>query len=196
MRLFGLEFPSKTVKANAVRPAFAPQPNGDFLFNLLQPISSAGPVITQKAFTLLSHITRYNYRYSCSPFVPLAEELGFLEDYINLIKLGMPETLVVFFVKPDVVCEEVVPPMLLLPFIENAFRYGVKKDEVSIIYILIACLENTLKLEVKYSFFDRAALDFMNIRRQLDLRCPSKYKLSFREDSYDQQLIVHLNLYL
>ena len=95
-----------------------------------------------------------------------------------------------------------IAPMLLLPFIENAFKHGVSSVEKSNIDIRIRQNENKIFVEVKNTLFAEkgTALDesngigISNTQRRLDLLYPGKYSLQMKENKEEKEFEVHLEL--
>jgi len=104
-----------------------------FLFNSLNTIygfaiakADEAPEMILKLSNLLDYIL---YQVE-KPKVPLVEEIHHLEDYISLEKMRFHDTLKVNFSKDKLNDSLQIPPMLLIPFVENSFKHGVIIDGV------------------------------------------------------------------
>lgn len=164
------------------------QLNPHFLFNTLNTIYALvdlDPELAKSAVHRLSGLLRYML-YESEVMVKLSEEIGFIEDYIELMRLrlaGRP-----IEVEIDIAGHEndYVPPLLLVTLIENAFKYGSTSDPGLPIYVSLkvtdgkfcCCTENSFstlpdKVESKAS-----GIGLANLRRRLSLIYGSK--ASFR----------------
>jgi hypothetical protein len=123
------------------------QINPHFLFNTLNSLYAL--TITKSdeapnAILKLSNMMRYVVTESSQDFVPLSKEINYIKDYIALQKLRMNEDVNFSFnYKGDEVGKSIAP-LIIIPFIENAFKYGLNPDEESEIRIEIAVVEFNL----------------------------------------------------
>lgn len=127
------------------------QINPHFLFNSLNSIYSLAlekSDLTPKAVMLLAEMMRYVLTDASSTSVLLEKEIGYINDYIELqkLRLAYPET-IHFSVQIGSEQQEIAP-LLLIPFIENAFKYGSFNDPEKHIEISLTESENTLTLTV------------------------------------------------
>jgi sensor histidine kinase YesM len=89
-------------------------------------------------------------------------------------------------------------PMILLPFVENAFKHGVSATQPSHIDIAIlqkdkvldVVVSNSIRKEKSLSLEENAGIGLINTRRRLDLIYPDKYKMEIKE--HDEEYTVHL----
>jgi two-component system, LytTR family, sensor kinase len=181
------------------------QINPHFFFNTLNNIYSLtmfNVELAQKALHTLSRMMRYVLYDTQSDSTLLSKELGFVQDYIDLMKLRLTDKVQVIFEQPVPLTDVSIAPMLLLPFVENAFKYGVSTDEPSHIYIGIKQQQKHLDIEVRNTLFaqKRVTLDesngigLINTRRRLDLLYPNQYTLTITEKTPDNKFVVHLAL--
>src|SRR5690606_41040104 len=100
------------------------QINPHFFFNTLNNIYALTYVdveTSRSALHKLSRMMRYLLYDTQAGITPLSQELSFVKDYIELMKLRLNETTKVVFKEPDLKENIQIPPMLFLPYIENAF---------------------------------------------------------------------------
>src|ERR1700749_39736 len=103
------------------------QINPHFLFNILNSLTSLARKKSDQlepSIISLSQLMRYMLYDSSDNKVPLAKEMEYLESYINLQKLRFGADLkvdVTFSINND---DCLVEPMLFIPMVENAFKYG------------------------------------------------------------------------
>lgn len=179
------------------------QINPHFLFNTLNNIyalASAQSEQTAAAVMKLSSIMRYVLTEAKNDVVPLEKEILFTSHYIELQKMRLTDkTSIDFTINGDPLGRE-IPPLLLLPFVENAFKYGISTRECSPIRIQLDIKEDTLYFSVcNHKHFntalrmaDNTGIGINNTRRRLDLLYPDKYELIINDKS--NEFTVHLNI--
>lgn len=182
------------------------QINPHFFFNTLNNIY----VLTQvdadmagEAIHQLSRMMRYLlYETQQGQITRLSQEIAFAEDYISLMQLRLTEAVKVNINTPPQLRDMPIAPMMLLPFLENAFKHGVSATEPSYINILIQQDDNVLDVTIKNSIMkdNSVSLDtsggigLANTRRRLELLYPDKHKLEICELNADNDYAVHLIL--
>lgn len=180
------------------------QINPHFLFNTLNSLYAL--TITKSdeapnAVLKLSGMMRYVVTESAQDFVPLEKEINYIKDYIDLQKLRMDDSTKFSFSIIGDPMGKVIAPLLLIPFIENAFKYGLNPEEESEISIAIEINENTLILDAKNKMVvDEVPEDFKtekgieNTTKRLDYIYPDQHKLVFSEQNKTYH--IHLKLEL
>ncbi len=167
-----------------------------FLFNALNTIyfqmdeDVAG---AKKSTELLSSLLRYQL-YDQQQQVPIKQELEYLQDYIQLQKIRASQKmrLNVFF--DEELTDQQVYPLLLLPLVENAFKYvggdykidiSVNITEKGLLFKVYNDVPATMKLKDNYS-----GIGHENLKRRLELLYPNKHRLiaGGEADSYIAQL--------
>jgi len=161
------------------------QINPHFLFNALNSIYSM-TINTSKpasdAVLKLSSILRYMLYETENKMVDLRDEIYIISDYIALQRLRLPENVKLnYLVKGEVKNQKIVP-LLLIPLIENAFKYGTDNIGNSFIDIMISTTESRLELLVRNQIVKQtqrmendSGIGIKNIKRRLDLLYPGKY---------------------
>lgn len=150
------------------------------LYSLTLKKSDLAPEIVLK----LSDLMSYMLYESNSPLVPLTKEIAYLQNYLDVEQLRFGQRLSVSFNMEGLMEEVNIPPMILILFIENSFKHGVK-NTISKIYIDIS-----LKVENGFLFFhienplpdaglssENAGIGLKNGRRRLDLLYGKDYSL-------------------
>lgn len=136
-------------KAELLNLRYQLQPH--FLFNILNNIYSLSILKsdeTPESILKLSNVMRYVVNESNKDFVTLKEEIIYLKDYISLQKIRTGESLDYSF-KNKIEDENLkIAPMILVNFVENAFKYGFNPEEDSKIKIEILTNENQLSFSV------------------------------------------------
>lgn len=171
-----------------------------FLFNALNTVYfQIDNTNTMAKFTIekLSELLRYQL-YDQTEMVPLKRELDYLETYIALQRQRMEEDLNLNFNIPSGIADERIYPLLLLPLVENAFKFV---GGTGIIRISTAFVNHQLRFEVYNSIpnlidveQNKGGIGLDNLRRRLDLLYPNKHQLMVENNhNYFQ---VELNIFL
>ena len=126
LRLERLEHSFSEARLNALRMQLDPH----FLFNALNTISShveRDPKLTRRMIEHLGDLLRMSLESKDRQEVPLAEEIAFLEHYLEIQKIRFGDQLrVVMDVAPEVKYAA-VPSMFIQPLVENAIRHGISR---------------------------------------------------------------------
>ena len=178
------------------------QINPHFLFNSLNSIYSLAyqkSDTTPEAILKLSEIMRYML-YECNDNkVELAKELQYLHNYIELQKIRFGNKAFIDFEVNGETTNQYIVPLLLISFIENAFKHGIANDPVMPISLKINIEDGRLYFFIqnkKHSHNRDASggIGLMNVKRRLDLLYPGKYNLDIRDETgtYTVQLSLVL----
>lgn len=178
------------------------QINPHFLFNSLNSIYSLAyqkSDTTPEAILKLSEIMRYML-YECNDNkVELSKELQYLQNYIDLQKIRFANKAYINFDVTGEVTNQHIVPLLLISFIENAFKHGVANDEASPISLKINIEDGHLYFFIRnkkhaHNRDSSGGIGLANVRRRLDLLYPGKYNLDIRDeaDTYTVQLSLVL----
>jgi two-component system LytT family sensor kinase len=181
------------------------QINPHFFFNTLNNIYALTLLdveTAREALHRLSRMMRYVLYDTQSSTTLLSKELAFVNDYIQLMQLRLTDKVTVTLVPPSPLNDRPIAPMLLLPFVENAFKHGVSSLHPSQIHIAIKQRQNQLLLDVRNTLFpDKTpsleagnGIGLTNTRRRLDLLYPGQYDLQIEERSPAGEYHVHLAL--
>lgn len=128
------------------------QINPHFFFNTLNSIYSLAIIKSDKtpeALIKLSEIMRYIIYDTERKLVPLSKEVEYIANFIELQRLRLSKQIKVIFTTKIGQEESVIEPLLLLPFVENAFKHGVDNEKGGKIDIQITQTGNTLHLHVE-----------------------------------------------
>lgn len=128
------------------------QINPHFFFNTLNSIYSLAIIKSDKtpeAVIKLSEIMRYIIYDTERKLVPLSKEVEYIANYIELQRLRLSKQIEVIFKTQLGQDESVIEPLLLLPFIENAFKHGVDNVKGGKIEVFITQSGNRLQLHVE-----------------------------------------------
>jgi len=181
------------------------QINPHFLFNTLNNINSFStrdPEKTSYAIIKLSDIMRYMLYDAANEKVRLEQEVEYINNYIALQKLRYKENDFVKFIVEGDISKVMIPPMIFLPFVENAFKHGtntiVNGITIQLIIntdILEFVCNNRIKELSDTEKDGPGGVGIKNIERRLELLYPEKHKLTLSKDKneYIVNLIINLN---
>ncbi len=178
-----------------------------FLFNTLNSIyglSLAGSPKTPRFILLLSELMRYVLYDSGREFIALSEEVTFLENYFEMEQRKYAGASIELRTTGDLAGWQ-VPPLLLLPLVENSFKHGRHhfSDEARVAATLTATpgqlhfvLENDLLPELPVAAGARRSggIGLVNIRQRLQLYYPNTHELVLTEQNgrYRAELTLHV----
>lgn len=196
---------TETEKANAELSYLKAQINPHFLFNTLNSIYSLAILKNEKtadAVVKLSDMMRYVLNDSNANFVVLEKELNYITNYIDLQRMRLTSNVILTYVCEGSVIDKKIAPLVLIPFIENAFKHGVNSEENSDIDIHISISETELKLQVKNNCvstnnntLNKSGLGIENTRKRLNLLYPQNYTLNIIEKDSMFTVILVLNIH-
>lgn len=178
------------------------QINPHFLFNTLNTLYGLLITHSDKTEATLErfiNLTKYMYNNANHEFIALAEEVDYISQYIDLQKLRLNEYADVSFTHRVADDSMPVPPMLLITFVENAFKYGISSNEPCFIRIRLTQQHDTLCFEVENSVFERIVknskrMGIENCRRRLSLLYPDRHRLDFGHNRDNHTFQVRLEL--
>ena len=162
------------------------QINPHFLLNTLNNIyalTAIDATRAQDAIQQLSKMLRHLlYDYE-QPTVPLKDEIEFLENYVNLMRIRLPLSVDVSLTTPQTAHSSVqVAPMLFISLVENAFKHGVSPTEPSFIHIVIDSDEQGITCDISNSNHPKNRQDrsghgigLLQVQRRLELAYPGRY---------------------
>lgn len=176
-----------------------------FIFNVLNSIvylirtkSSAAESVTIQ----LSELMRYMLYEADDVQVSLDKEINYLNNYIDLQRVRFEEDVEINMKVEGNIGSQIIEPMLLIPFVENAFKHGVGMIDTPIIDVLVRCDNNELYYEVKNKIAPELAEDkdnssgigLKNVKRRLELLYADKHRLEIKKE--DNWFIISLFLQL
>jgi two-component system, LytTR family, sensor kinase len=169
------------------------QVNPHFLFNTLNNIYSLSiknPSITPEAILKVSSILRYTLYKSDNSLALLKDELEIINTYIDFQKLRFKNNLPIIWQITGLPDNKKVEPFILLPLVENAFKYGMVNQNDSLISIQITINHDELKFHISNKKnilaepnFEHPGIGIKNIQRRLDLVYPERYKFKITDEN-------------
>ena len=174
-----------------------------FIFNILNSIvylirskSSLAEPVTIK----LSELMRYMLYESDDTHITLDKELAYLNNYIELQKVRFEDDVDIQLHTDGVATTQIIEPMLMIPFVENAFKHGVGMVLDPIIDVSLKITETDLSFSVRNKIAPESSEDkdmssgigLKNVKRRLELLYPNAHHLDIKNDG--DWFEVNLNL--
>lgn len=189
-------------KAEAELSFLKSQINPHFLFNSLNTIYFLIEKENREAREALhrfSEMLRYQLYEANGSKIPIEKEVEFLKDYVHLQRLRKDDNYKVEFSYPQELTRGSIEPLLLLSFVENAFKHvSHKQDGENFINIQLQQSNGQLEFDVRNSKDVIATTEapggigLQNVKRRLELLYPGRYELKI--DNGNQMFCVHLKL--
>lgn len=180
------------------------QINPHFFFNTLNTIYSltyTNVEHSRESLLRLSRMMRYALNKSEEGLTPVSAEVSFIHDYVDLMKLRFSTPAAVVLEIEELKNGATVAPMLLLPFIENAFKYGSGSEDHNI-NIVIRQTRTHLQLSVTNCITrvvddaHKSKVGIANTSRRLALLYPDKHHLEHGRNDIDNTYFVKLQIAL
>lgn len=182
------------------------QVNPHFFMNTLNNIHALVDINPERAKTTiveLSKMMRYILYEGDKKYIPVQREALFLNNYIELMRLRYSSRVSINLDMPEMMPDVMLPPLLLIIFVENAFKHGVSYAAPSFIDIKVEVTQDKLKFRCRNSRQEqkpdekkkKGGVGLANARRRLDLLFPNQYSLEIKENDkeYDVQLEIPLS---
>lgn len=174
-----------------------------FLFNIMTNMVSLArqkSELLEPSLIRLSDLLRYMLYDSAKDKFLLSREIMYLENYIELQKLRFGDEVTIEF-SSDVKQDYFVEPMLLIPFVENAFKHGIGLVEKPFIGIKLDVNNNQLEFSVinnynpqNFSKDAESGIGLTNVKERLKLLYPGKHKLFIRNDNGVYEIKLNIDL--
>ena len=185
------------------------QINPHFLFNALNTIYGISlqekAEKTAESVQKLGDMMRFMLHENAQETIPLHREIDYLVNYVDLqeLRIQEQENIDILFSRKEEHCNGNIAPMLLIPFIENAFKHGISLQKKSWVKISLRCLEGSLHLDINNSIHRKndddpekiaSGIGLPNVKQRLQLLYPDRHELIIREN--DMEYFVHLSIQL
>jgi two-component system LytT family sensor kinase len=178
------------------------QLNPHFLFNSLNNIYSLAYQKSDKtadAILKLSEIMRYMIYESNDSWVALSKEIEYVQSYIELQKLRFKDGASVIMTLNGEIDNQQILPLVLISFVENAFKHGIANDPLDPIRINIIANQKILHFSItnKKSNANKdhvGGVGLNNVERRLQLLYPERYKLNIVNSAthYTSELMLDI----
>jgi sensor histidine kinase YesM len=174
-----------------------------FMFNVLNSVVSLSrrkPEMVEPVVIKLSELMRYMLYETNDSSVPLEKEALYLESYIDLQKIRFGNDISIEFEQDMQKKGLAIEPMLLIPFVENAFKHGVGMVENPSIEIKLSSNEEGLFFSVKNKVSegsklekkdDSSGIGLTNVKRRLELLHPN-HLLTIKENNGEFFVSLHI----
>jgi len=163
------------------------QINPHFLFNTLNNIYTLSILKSDKAsdsILKLAGMMRYVLSEVGEKSVQLEQEIDYLQQFIDLQKIRLTELVTVDFQVFGSTANKEVAPLLFLPFVENAFKYGVSTHTQSTIKISLTLKPGSIIFQTENQIFEEklskelsTGTGLVNARRRLEILYPERHWL-------------------
>lgn len=179
------------------------QTNPHFLFNSLNSIYSLAHKksdLVPDAIVTLSELMRYMLYETDNKTVALEKEVNYIQNYIELQKLRLNNIEDIIINVHGDTKNKFIEPLLLISFVENAFKYGTDYKGAAHVKIKIFILDNSLDFWIENTIEnyvkdpENSGIGLLNIQNRLDLLYPNAHELNITQDN--EYYRVHLNLKL
>ncbi|QEC54291.1 histidine kinase [Anseongella ginsenosidimutans] len=186
------------------------QINPHFLFNALNTLYGTSlqenAAKTGEGIQKLGDMMRFMLHENHQDTISLAREIEYLEDYIHLQKLRLAQSESIRIetnIHDDLCFGHSIAPMLLIPFVENAFKHGISLRKSSWIKIALKCDNQRLYFDIYNSIHRKneddperqnKGIGLENVRQRLMLIYQGKHELVIREN--ESEYFVHLTIEL
>jgi two-component sensor histidine kinase len=182
------------------------QVNPHFLLNTLNNIyalTAIDQTRAQEAIQQLSKLLRHMLYDNQETEVVLRDEIQFLENYVNLMKIRLPANVEVTFEKQISRPKLRVAPLLAISLVENAFKHGISPTEPSFIHLFASTDNHQLVCQIENSNYPKTEKDrsghgigLLQVQRRLDLAYAGRYEWvkgpSADGKSYLSRITIHI----
>ncbi|GAB3928439.1 sensor histidine kinase [Larkinella terrae] len=176
------------------------QINPHFLFNALNSLYATAlkenSEKTADGIQKLGDMMRFMLHENNRDRIPLPKEVDYLRNYIELQRMRLDET---HGIEIRVTIQEpnrdlYIAPMMLIPFVENAFKHGISLRNPSWIYITLTLDDSTIYFKVHNSRHatpvndpekERTGIGLENVKKRLELIYPGRYTLAIQASEQD-----------
>lgn len=174
-----------------------------FFFNSLNTIYSLveqSPEMAQETIHSLSKLMRYMLYESDTEKSNLADEIEFMKQYINLMKLRISDKTSVHANLPAINENYRITPLLFISLIENAFKHGVSAIQPSEIFFSLSTEGKMLRFFAENTNFPKSSSDksgsgigLMNLKKRLELSYPGKYNFKAKVEGHLYSVLLEID---
>ena len=178
------------------------QINPHFFMNTLNNIHALVDIDPEKAkdtILELSKMMRFILYEGDKNGVPLMREFDFIRHYLTLMRLRYTDKVDIQVELPNEVPDKTIPPLMLINFIENAFKHGVSYQQQSFIHMKIDIEHGQLRFTCQNSKADipnqeKGGVGLTNVQKRLRLLYDNNFTLNIQDeaDTYSIDLAIPL----
>jgi len=177
------------------------QINPHFLFNTLNDIYALTYQQAKEApeaVLKLSALLRYMLKESNDKFALIGKEIDYLKNVVELFEIGQKGNAFIDLEIRGIIDQQQIAPLILINFVENAFKHGVVDDPENPIQIMIAVTADHLDFKVSnkknnHQKDHTGGIGLTNVQRRLALIYPEKYQLSILDENDTFTVTLKLN---
>jgi len=163
-----------------------------FMFNLMNSLVSLNRKksnLVEPVLLKMADLLRYMLYEKDDKRISLENEIKYLSNYIDLQKVRFGEYVNIDFVVKSTDSSKSIEPMLLIPFVENAFKHGIGMIEDPFIKVELETTDDELRFKVSNKFSadkketkdGASGIGLNNVKRRLELLYPNQYVLNVCE---------------
>lgn len=166
--------------------------------NNIHALVDIDPELAKDSILRLSKLMRYMLYEGDKPTIPLEKEIGFLSQYISLMRLRFNDSVKISFSVPESVPEIEIPPLLFISFVENAFKHGVSYQKNSFIEVSVSFIDGRLTFTCRNSKHKEAGtgktggVGMNNTRHRLDLLYGQEYTMDVEDNDNEYSVRVEI----
>ena len=179
------------------------QINPHFFMNTLNNIHALVDIDPEKAKSTileLSKMMRFVLYEGDKHGVPLSREFDFIRNYVTLMKLRYTDKVKITVDLPEQAPDKLIPPLMLITFIENAFKHGISYQHESFIEVKVGIEHERLKFQCRNSKADKpnqekGGVGLANVKQRLHLLYDNNFTLNIQDepDIYNVELTIPLS---
>ncbi len=180
-----------------------------FLMNMLNNIHSLIEVDPEKAQEMVinfSKLLRYTLYEGGKQLVPLSQEAAFISNYVQLMQQRCSSKKVSISLSlPECISDKIlVPPLLFIVFIENAFKHGISYRQPSFIHVVLSVMEddricfgclNSIPPSKEENHPAEGGIGLENVRKRLDLLFGKNYTLDIHSGKEIYSVTLNIPIY-
>jgi len=181
------------------------QINPHFFFNTLNNIYSLVQTNVddgQKAILQLSKLMRYLLYETDKGDKLLSQEIDFMKTYIELMKLRISDKVTLMVSFPEEYTDVSIPPLLFLPFIENAFKHGISYRRSSFVNIMLKVIPGKISFECSNSIGNKGedlikadyGIGLENVKKRLAILFPGHHDLKIVESDSSYNIALQIDI--
>ncbi len=181
------------------------QLNPHFLFNTLNNLYSLIYIDSERAQEVvheLSRLLRYVLYDSSKPTVTMREEVEFVANYIELMRLRLPNSVEVVVQLPERGSDASIAPLLFISPIENAFKHGVSNDKPSFVHISMEEGKESVSCRIENSLFPKSGdgdmsgsgIGIVNLSKRLEMIYPNNHRFESYVDGDKYVTILEMRI--
>ena len=167
-------------------PAFRASSSMNTLNNI-HALVDIDPSKAQETIRELSKMMRFVLYEGDKSGVPLTKEFEFIRNYTKLMQLRYSDKVKITIDVPEEAPDVTIPPLMLISFIENAFKHGISYQHDSFIDIKLSIKDNILCFDCRNSKAEKpnqekGGVGLANVKKRLDLLYDKSYTLEIKDE--------------